>query len=124
MVIVGILAALALPNFSTQTEKALDREAKATLALMRAAERIYRMEVGDNYYPRLSYWTTSDIGLINSNLKLSLPTAASPKWGYSIDNTSSTGVVKASRPTPAPGRIWTLTSSGASENPTCSGSCL
>jgi len=120
LVIVGILAALAWPNYNILKEKTLDREAKASVALIRAAERIYRMEIGANYYPYDSYTTTGNISLINTNLKLSLPTTASPKWSYSINNTSSTGIAQATRL----GRTWTLDSAGSSEDPTCSGACL
>ncbi|MDD5108860.1 MAG: type II secretion system protein [Candidatus Omnitrophica bacterium] len=120
LIIMGILAALAYTNFGTPTEKALDKEARATLALMRAAERIYKMEVGDNYYPYDSYVSTSNVSLINTNLRLSLPTAASPRWTYSINNASSTGIVQAARS----GRTWSLDSSSASEDPACTGSCL
>ena len=45
VLIVGVLAALALPGFGTSKERVLDREAKANLALIQAAEKIYRMEV-------------------------------------------------------------------------------
>jgi len=123
IVIVGILAALTYPNFTIPKEKALDREAKATLALMRAAERIYRMEAGGAYYPYAGYTTTADVNLINNNLKLSLPTTlpvANRNWAYSIDNNASTGINQAVRS----GRTWTLDSAGPSENPTCTGACL
>ncbi len=120
LVIIGILVALALPNFTTTKEKTLDREAKATLALMRAAERIYKMEVGVNYYPYDSYTSTNNISLINTNLRLSLSATAFPNWSYSINNVSSTGTGLATRL----GRTWTLDSVGSSEEPVCTGSCL
>lgn len=119
VVIVGILVTFAIPQFAVTRERALDREAKASLALMRAAEKIYRMEVIDNYYPYDSYTTTSNIGLINTNLRLSLPASASPNWDYSIDNSSSTGIGTAARSDGT--RTWTLDAAGSCENPTCSG---
>ena len=49
LIIVAILAALALPNFGAVKEKSLDREAKASLALIQAAEKIYKMETAVYY---------------------------------------------------------------------------
>lgn len=120
LVIVGVLAAIALPNFNVMQEKTLDREAKASLALIRAAERVYRMEAGTNYYPYDSYTSTNNVSLINTNLRLSLPTVASPKWSYSINNATSTGIAQATRA----GRTWTLDAAGSSEDPVCTGTCL
>lgn len=118
LVIIGVLAAIALPNFTTTKEKTLDREAKATLALMRAANRIYRMEFGTGaYYPVDD--SNPTVALINTDLKLSLPTTASPNWSYTVSN-HSTGTNQATRS----GRTWTLDSSSASEVPGCTGSCL
>ena len=81
VVIIGILVALALPKFGTIKERAIDKEAKANLKLIQAAEKIYRMEVG-SYYPAPvdSPKYTQDI---NTNLKLSLPAGSSRNWTYS-----------------------------------------
>ena len=84
VVIVGILAALALPNYGALKEKSLDREAKATLALIQAAEKIYKMEQGF-YYPRPTS-TVSDVSNLNSFLKLSLPSAANRLWSHSVNS--------------------------------------
>ncbi|MDD5476610.1 MAG: prepilin-type N-terminal cleavage/methylation domain-containing protein [Candidatus Omnitrophica bacterium] len=122
LVIIGILAAIAWPNYSTMKEKTLDREAKVSLALIRAAEKIYRMEAGGVFYPYAGYTTTSDVNLINNNLKLSLPATlpiANRNWAYSLNNNSSTGIGQATRL----GRTWTLDSAGSSENPVCTGTC-
>jgi len=120
-VIVGILAGFAVPQFAVTKERALDREAKASLALIRAAEKVYRMEV-TAFYPNTLYTSTSDIGLINTNLKLSLPAnlpVSARNWAYSIDNSSSAGIGRAARS----GRTWELNATGASEDPACTGSC-
>lgn len=83
IVIIGILATLALPNFRRSREQVLGREAQANLKLIAAAERIYRMEYG-------TYWPTSgdlgDIANINTNLKLLLGTAET-NWDYTITTT-------------------------------------
>ena len=122
-IIIGILAALALPSFAGRKERYLDKEAKVSLMLIRAAERIYRMELG-TYYPRIDYTSTSDVNEINTYLKLSLPAtipAEDRNWAYSIDNSSATGIGSATRL----GRTWTLVSTGdSSEDPVCTGACL
>ena len=117
IVIIGILAAIAMPAFKAIKEKSLDREAKASLALVQAAEKIYRMEVGF-YYPASGATPTSTnvVADINRDLKLSLPTEIS--WSYtanaSASNTTATRVPTAS------GRTWTLPI--GSDTYTCSGS--
>jgi len=80
IIIIGILVALALPNFGTMKERALDREAKANLKLIQAAEKIYRMEAGF-YYPKDADNFETNIGTINTNLRLSL---TERNWDYSV----------------------------------------
>ncbi len=116
--IIGILAALGLPNYNLMQEKALDREAKANLALMRSADRIYQMEIG-YYYPYSG--SISSPGTINSDLKLSLPTSDT-KWGYNVS--SGSGRIQATRSGGSWVRTWSVNSSGSSETPACSGTCL
>jgi len=119
LVIIGTLAALAWPNYMAIKEKTLNREAKANLALIRAAEKIYRMEQGF-YYPRLD--TTDVISDINSFLKLSLPESASVSWSISIDSTGAPETAEAQRVggSGADGRIWSISFPGETE-PSCSG---
>lgn len=90
VVIVGIIVALALPKFGTLKERALDREAKANLKLIQAADKIYRMEKGF-YYPAAadSPKTTQDI---NTNLKLALPASATRNWSYSASGGAALSV--------------------------------
>jgi prepilin-type N-terminal cleavage/methylation domain-containing protein len=112
VVIIGILAALALPGFGTSKERVLDKEAKANLALIQAAEKIYRMESGF-YYP--SSGATNVIADINTYLRVNLPTGAL-SWTYEVDGDDSQAT--ASR-LPSSSRVWTLTFSGSS--PSCTG---
>jgi len=116
VVIVGILAALAWPNYLDIKEKTLNREAKASLALIRAAEKIYRMEQRF-YYPYLA--TTSVVADINSFLKLSLPTSASVNWSISLNSTAAPEFGRATR-VGADGRVWRINFSGDT-NPGCTG---
>lgn len=115
VIIIGILVSFALPQFTVTKERTLDREAKATLALMRAADRVYRMEIG-YYYPYSG--SVNTVSTINTDLRLSLPDTASPNWSYSLS--SPTGIGAATRL----GRTWTLDSAAPSEDPACTGSCL
>jgi len=85
IIIIALLAALALPGFGVTRERTLDKEAKTSLLLMRAAERIYNLEMGF-YFPSPAASTT-DVSLVNANLKLRLP--ATPKtiyWNYNVDS--------------------------------------
>ncbi len=81
MIIVGIVAAIGLLNYSNVKEHAMGKEAQANLRLIAAAQRIYRMESGI-YYPQGGVNPT--IAQINDNLRLTLPTTND--WNYTFDN--------------------------------------
>ncbi len=113
IVIIGILATFAMPAFMTTKEHALGNEAQANLRLIRAAERIYRMEQG-TYFPATG--SVTDIGGssgINENLKLFLN---ENNWDYTISGGTDTFTATATRSGPHPtGCVYTLNQS--SENP-------
>lgn len=92
VVIIGILASLALPQFGKSKEHALGQEARASLKLIAAAERIYRMESSNNAYVSCSCLSSDDcknnVNGCNYLLKLSLTTN---NWTYSA-TASGTGV--------------------------------
>lgn len=116
IVAVGVLAALALPNYTATKEKVLDREAKASLALIRAAEKVYRMEHLVYFPAGNSTIVTSDI---NSFLKVSLPENVTRLWSISLNDTT-TGFATATRVgLGADGRQWTINFSG--ETDPCAG---
>jgi len=96
LVIIATLAALAWPNYVKIQEKAYNREAKASLALIRAAEKIYRLEQGF-YYPYPAGSPDGGAALINSFLKLSLPESASVIWSISINSTAGSERSRATR---------------------------
>ncbi len=104
LVVIGVLAGLALPQFSVTRERALDKDAKSNVSLIQAAEKIYRME-RSTYYPD-PVGSTGNISNINEYLKLSLSDAASPTWVYNIN--SATQRITATRNI-AGGRVWTIT---------------
>lgn len=114
------MAALALPGFGVSKERVLDKEAKANLALIQAAEKIYKMESG-LYYPDSG--SSSVIADINTYLRVNLPTGAL-SWSYNVDTDNSQ--TTASR-LPSSSRVWTLTYTGVgSDIPSCAatdGSC-
>jgi type II secretory pathway pseudopilin PulG len=116
VIIIGILAAIALPNFAPIREKALDKEATASLKLIQAAEKIYKLET-DFYYPYSGTETVQ--GTINTNLKLSLPTDnTTRKWTYTV---KSTGCADATRYSGPDSRQWNLTITNTGEP--SSGAC-
>jgi len=92
VIIVGILATIAIVQFSGPKEQSLEKEAKANLKLIAAAQKIYRMEVG-------SYVTAGNEKDINNRLRLMLPQKTGSKnWDYSVpEATESTFKAKASR---------------------------
>jgi prepilin-type N-terminal cleavage/methylation domain-containing protein len=101
IVIVGILATFALPQFAVTKERALDKEAIANLKLIQAAEKIYHMETN-------VYQVCADETCLNTNLKLSLPSGAMRNWQYA---TTDTGLSTARR-NGNDARMWELTVTG------------
>jgi prepilin-type N-terminal cleavage/methylation domain-containing protein len=110
IIIIGILASIALPNFGPAREKAMDNEAKANIKLIIAAERIYRME-NDAYYD-------SSAGSLNDNLKLALPSGSQANWTYTATVGTDNVTVRAQRSAGA-GRCWQMDVS-ADEPSACS----
>lgn len=100
IIIIGILASIALPNFAGMKEKALDKEAIANLKLIQGAQKIYRMETG-SYYDSGGSNNTN----INQNLKLSLPAGVNSSWLYAT--ASSSGCSIATR-NDGVGRHWRI----------------
>lgn len=104
IVILGILLSFAMPAYWVTQERALDKEAKANLKLIRAGERIYLIETGN-------YTSCTDTSEVNSNLKLFIPTGSSPNWNYMVDNVTVgppptfTGKVKRNVTN---GRVWCI----------------
>ncbi len=104
LIIIGILASIALPNYNKIKERAIDKEAIANLKLIQAAEKIYKMEIG-------GYYSNSGASNINTNLKLDL---TEKNWQFGAN---SLGTGKADRV--SGGRNWTI-NIGDSE-PCCTG---
>ncbi len=111
--VIAILVALALPNFKKSREYAFNKEAKANLKLIQAAERIYYIE-NAFFMPRPGS-EPSNSTMINSYLRLTLPTGSHPNnmWNYT---TATNGTAKATR-TSSDARVWSL--SKDSQEPGC-----
>lgn len=96
LIIVGILAGLAIPNYTKTSERAKNREAQTALSLIQAAERIYRLRNSAYYGP------TAVLIDINNNLKLSLSSQA---WTYSISSAGANTFTASARRSPT-GTPW------------------
>lgn len=83
IVIIGVLATLAVPNFERARERAFGKEAIVSLRLIAAAEKIYRLEQ-DYYYPDSTASPVDAISDINTDLKLQID---ENNWDYFISST-------------------------------------
>ncbi|OGX16099.1 MAG: hypothetical protein A2Y00_08335 [Omnitrophica WOR_2 bacterium GWF2_43_52] len=123
LIIIGILSFLAIPSFVRTRERALDKEAKVTLKLIQAAEKIYRVKIGV-YYPPSG---TVDLNALNENLTLSV---ASEAWDFNITSIGApvTDFNATANRTARTGweRVWWINASLADPQciSTCSGTCV
>lgn len=118
IIIIGVFATISITHYGSTKETVLDKEAISNLKLIRQAERVFKVET-TNYYP--SSGTISDIGAINTNLSLMLPTASNRYWDYAV---KSTGCGQATRYNGPNSRIWSLEIGDADEEPNAGVSCL
>jgi prepilin-type N-terminal cleavage/methylation domain-containing protein len=81
-IIVAILAALGLASFAGPKEQAAEREAQANLKLISAAEKVYRMEIGQ-------YVQCNSTTEVNNFLRLML-SPTDTNWKYRADTASGT----------------------------------
>jgi len=104
ILVIAILVALALPNFKKSREYAFNKEAKANLKLIQAAERIYYIE--NAFFMPPGEDQASNSTTINTYLKLTLPSGSdtSNVWNYT---TTSQGTANATR-SGSDERVWTL----------------
>ena|SRR3989338_1637412 len=106
LVIVGILVALALPNYTRMKDEALNKVARSTLALVRAGEQIYRMEYG-------SFAAADATSNVNTILKLTIPTGADSRWEYKVVPVVGTPITnaftgKAQRTDAGATKVWCI----------------
>jgi len=69
VVIIGVMAAFAIPNYTASIERAHQRDATNNLIAVHAVNSIFRTENGDTW-PAGGVW--EDLAAINSNLRLSI----------------------------------------------------
>lgn len=100
--IIVILGGIALPNFFKAKEAALDKEARANLKLIQAANQLYGVEHGFKFPDVAGTWGTQDI---NTYLKLSLP-EVEKNWNYTVAH-DATNTARAKR-TAADNRVLKL----------------
>jgi len=116
VIIIGILAAIAIPAYIKTQERAFDKDAQASVKLIQAAEKVYHLE--NNFYYPYSGSTSSHIA-INNNLRLTLPTS-NLKWTYTVNSVGgTTSTASALRTGGADIRTWTLPI--GNDDPACSG---
>lgn len=113
VVIVGIVSALGVIQYSKVKEKQADKEATTNLKIIQAAVKAYKIDQSEGAsYPSLG---TNDH--INGTLSLSLPSGANHQWNYS---SYSTGCVQAQR-NGDDNRLWYLPI--GSSDPIANGAC-
>jgi len=81
IVLIGIIAIFAVPQFYGTGAIALDKQAKSMLKLIQAAQNTYRLKVG-------GFTDCSDTDDCNGLLSLNLPPAG--EWDYSVTDSSET----------------------------------
>ena len=101
VILIGIIAAVGLPGLTSMRERAIDKEARANLKLIQAAERIYLMEETLYFPPDGS--TEDDIGDINTELRLSL---TEDNWDFAV---TGGGTLQATAIRTNPPNNWTRT---------------
>ncbi len=115
LVIVGVLATLGVSQYMAQRDQVLDREARANLKLVAAAEKIYRLEFG-------SYAGTSDTDNTNVLLKLLLPSTSKSDVIYKVTNSGASTFLAQARIHPSSGsRCWTIAQNA--EEPSADAAC-
>ncbi len=90
IIVIAVLATLAIPNFNKVRERTLDQEAVANLKLISAAEKIYRLEVS-------VYESCATTSVVNSTLRLAIPSGATRNWDYKVDGGGAAFTGKARR---------------------------
>ena len=124
VVIIGVLASFAIPNYTTSIERSHRRDAETQLMTIWSANQIYRAQ-NTLYWPDPS--TSGDLTAINSNLSLGIISNGMTYncAGLSADASNPFGrfTCTAAR---QPSSSFTITVTQAQlggANPICSGSC-
>ena len=84
IVIIGILAAIAIPMFPRVMEATKAKEAVAALHQIRTGERMYRVEENTYWGPSSGTGDVAKIKQINDKLGVFLDYRTNRNWNYSI----------------------------------------
>ncbi len=110
VVILGVVAGFAIPNYTKSVERSHRKDAESNLKMVHAAQQMYAARNDD------SYWSGGNLAAINSTLQLNIvangKTYTCTGGGTAFSCTAVRGA-------------WTVTITQASTTPTCapSGSC-
>ena len=124
VVIIGLLAVFAVPNYQNAIQKAHERDALNQLRVIHAAGNIYKSLKGANWLPASN--PTIDINLINSNLGINI---IENDISYFYLNFAGIAIAKATWPATPPTQFeFTVAIDiplAANTNPACTaGTCL
>lgn len=111
-IIIGILAAIIIPNFIRARERGMDKQGRLMVEAIGIGEKYYRLRHGVYYGPE------GNIDDINSNLTLDLNEV---EWNCGITGGGATYTATCSRSKGGYSRSWEYTS--VLPQPTCGGSC-
>ena len=89
MLILGLLAAIAIPSFFNQRDKAKDADAKAGVRTAQTAMETYATDHGGQYTPTPSVADLRTIEQTLNDVTLSAPTSTADS--YTVTATSTTG---------------------------------
>jgi len=99
-IIVGVLAALVVPQFGGFIEKARVAEATGVIGAIKTAELAYKLNAGN-------YVACANEAAINTNLAVSIPIPAAPLWHYAVTAPSATQfIITATRQNNPVGIPW------------------
>lgn len=89
VVIVGLMAAFAIPSYNKAVNKAEERQMTTNLRSIIAAQEVYKAKNGDYWPAGAAAVPTGNIGLpqLNSDLKLNI--VANAKYAYSCNSAAS-----------------------------------
>lgn len=136
VVVIGILASFAVPQFAVTKERALEREALSVLGIIGAAEKAFNMEEGRFFPtpprdPAPPFRANNSIAgtlAINQNLRLDLPVNSPGNnlpWIYRVATNGPTPcTITATRISGSRQRTLSLDPTAACPNLTCTGVCF
>jgi len=94
VIIIGVLAAIGIPQYTKTIEKARGAEARSGLGHIQEGEKLYYVE-NEHYYPAgTSVSTATELTDINNALDIGL---THKEWDFIIDASSSEFIAKAKR---------------------------